>query len=302
MRIASLLPSATELLYAVGAGGDLVGRTHECDYPPEAESLPVLTSSAIDHDGQTCAAIDRHVRRAVHEGSSLYRLDEQRLRSVAPDLIVTQELCEVCAVAYAEVRRAARRLPGDVPVISLEPTSLDDICATAGVVGEASGHATEGAQLAARLAGRITEIDGVPPPRSVPRVVCLEWTDPLMAGGHWVPEMVRRAGGRDVLGIEGQLSTIVAWDDVVEAAPDVMVLMPCGFDLERTLAAANDVTARPGFAQLPCARSDAVAAVDGSSYFNRPGPRIVDGLALLAAIFRTRPGAPLPAGAQWVAN
>jgi iron complex transport system substrate-binding protein len=300
MRIASLLPSATELLFAVGAGADVVGRTHECDFPPEALSLPVLTSSAIDHTGKTCAAIDRHVRRAVHEGSSLYRLDEQLLRSIAPDLIVTQELCEVCAVAYAEVLRAARRLPGDVPLISLEPSSLDDICATAVLVGEASGHATEGVELATAMSERINAIEASSHLPSTPRVVCLEWTDPLMAGGHWVPEMVRRAGGRDVLGVEGQPSSMVQWSDVVAAAPDVMVLMPCGFDLERTLTAAADVTERPGFAQLPCARTGAVVAVDGSSYFNRPGPRIVQGLAIISTILASQPGGQLPAGAQWV--
>ena len=300
MRIASLLPSATELLYAVGAGADVVGRTHECDYPPEAQSLPVLTSSAIDHAGQTCAAIDRHVRHAVHEGSSLYRLDEHLLRSVAPDLIVTQELCDVCAVAYAEVQRAARRLAGAVPVISLEPTSLDDICATAVVVGEASGHATEGAELATAMSEGLNAVEAPSHLPSTPRVVCLEWTDPLMAGGHWVPEMVRRAGGHDVLGVERQPSSMVEWSDVVAAAPDVIVLMPCGFDVERTLAAATEVTERPGFAQLPCAHTGAVVAVDGSSYFNRPGPRIVQGLTIVSAILRAEPGAQLPAGAEWV--
>jgi iron complex transport system substrate-binding protein len=182
MRIGSLLPSATELLYAVGAGDEVVARTHECDYPPEAESLPVITSSAIDHTGRTCSAIDRHVRHAVHEGSSLYRLDDQMLRLLAPDLIVTQELCEVCAVAYAEVRRAAKRLPGEVPVISLEPTSLDDIRATAVVVGEATGHKAEGIRLAAGLAERINAIEAFPQPPSIPRVVCLEWTRPADGG------------------------------------------------------------------------------------------------------------------------
>jgi iron complex transport system substrate-binding protein len=300
MRIASLLPSATEILFAVGAGEDVVGVTHECDHPAAARGLPHLTSSAIDHDGQACAAIDRHIRSALHAGSSLYRLDEKLLAALDPDLIVTQELCEVCAVAYAEVERAARRLPGRVPVLSLEPTSMEDIVTTVEAVGRAAGREARAAELAAEMRDRVAAVEALPRSPVAPRVVCVEWTEPLMAGGHWVPEMVRIAGGTDPLGREAQLSHYVDWDEVLAARPEVMVLMPCGFSLDQTLAVAGDVTSRPGFAGLPCGRSGRVVAVDGSSYYNRPGPRIIEGLEMMAAIIRAEPGELLPEGAGWV--
>jgi iron complex transport system substrate-binding protein len=301
MRIASLLPSATEILFAIGAGEDVVGVTHECDHPAPAQRLPHLTSSAIDHDGQACAAIDRHIRSALHAGSSIYRLDEELLASLSPDLIVTQELCEVCAVGYAEVERAARRLPTPVPVLSLEPTSLEDIAATVEAVGRAAGREARAAKVAAEMRDRVAAVDALSRPSAVPSVVCIEWTEPMMAGGHWVPEMVRVAGGRDPMGREGQPSHYVGWDEVVSSEPEVMVLMPCGLGLDQTMAVAGEVTSRVGFEALPCGRSKRVVAVDGSGYFNRPGPRIVDGLEMLAAIIRAQPGDPLPLGAAWVA-
>jgi iron complex transport system substrate-binding protein len=300
MRIVSLLPSATEILFAIGAGGDVVGVTHECDYPPAAAALPALTSSAIDHEGRTCAEIDRHIRRAVHGGSSLYRLDERLLGELRPDLIVTQELCAVCAVSYATVSRAARRLAADVPVLSLEPATLGDILATVATAGAATGHEGEAGRLVASMRARIDAVGSLPPPAARPRVACLEWTSPAMAAGHWVPELVRLAGGGDPLGRVGEPSRDVGWEEIVAAAPDVVVLMSCGFDLARTLAVSADVTRRPGFGQLPAARTGGVAAVDGSSYFNRPGPRIIDGLELMASIVRATPGDPLPTGAAWV--
>ena len=301
VRIASLLPSATEILFAIGAGDDVVGVTHECDHPAPARRLPRLTSSAIDHDGQACAAIDRHIRSALHAGSSIYRIDEELLARLDPELIVTQELCEVCAVGYAEVERAARRLPTPVPVLSLEPTSLEDIAATVEAVGRAAGREARAAKVAAEMRDRVAAVDALPRQSAVPSVVCIEWTEPMMAGGHWVPEMVRVAGGWDPMGREGQLSHHVGWDEVVSSEPEVMVLMPCGFGLDQTMAVAGEVTSRVGFEALPCGRSKRVVAVDGSGYFNRPGPRIVDGLEMLAAIIRAQPGDPLPPGAAWVA-
>jgi iron complex transport system substrate-binding protein len=301
VRIASLLPSATELLFGIGAGAEVVGVTHECDFPVEAGRLPRLTSSSIDHTGQSCAAIDRHIRGALHSGSSIYRLDEELLARLRPDLIVTQELCEVCAVSYRQVESAVRELPGEVPVLSLEPESLDDIMETALVLGRATGHEAGAEALVASMRHRIAAVAALPPvDGGRPGVACIEWTDPLMAGGHWVPEMVRLAGGDDVLGAEGARSEQVSWEHVVEAAPDAMVLMPCGYGLARSLACAPEVTGRPGFNALPAARDGRVAAVDGSSYFNRPGPRIVAGLELLAAILRTAHGEALPEGAAWV--
>jgi iron complex transport system substrate-binding protein len=301
MRVASLLPSATELLFAIGAGGDVVGVTHECDWPPQVAALPRLTTSVFDHASARSGEIDRHIRGAVHEGSGIYTLDAARLAELQPDLIVTQELCEVCAVSYRQVEGAVRELPGEIPILSLEPESLDDIMETALVLGRATLHEEGAERLVAEMRHRIAAVEALPPVAGGrPGVACIEWTDPVMAGGHWVPEMVRLAAGDDLLGAEGERSEQVAWDDVVEAAPDVMVLMPCGYGLERSLDCATEVTSRLGFDALPCALSGRVAAVDGSSYFNRPGPRIVAGLELLAAILRTTPGEPLPDGAAWV--
>ena len=205
----------------------------------------------------------------------------------------------MCAVAYSQVQRAVHRLGTDVPVISLEPSSLDDICATVVALGDATGRGHMAAALAAAMRERVDVVASTEPP-SRPRVACLEWTDPIMVGGHWVPEMVALAGGQDPLGVAGVPSRAVTWDEVGEAEPEVMVLMPCGFGLERTLEVAGQITGRDGFAGLPCARSGRVIAVDGSGYFNRPGPRIVSGLEILAAAIRARPGDPLPRGAAWI--
>jgi iron complex transport system substrate-binding protein len=300
VRIASLLPSATELLFAIGAGDEVVGVTHECDFPPQARTLPVLTRSLIDHSGQSSAAIDRHVKTARHQGSSIYLLDEAALARLQPDLIVTQELCDVCAVAYTDVQQAARRLPGEVPVISLEPDSLDGVALTAMTLGRETGHEDGALALVDAMHRRIAAVEAMPRPSPSPVVACIEWTDPIMVGGHWVPEMVRRVGGRDPLGPEGSPSIEADWEAVIAAEPDVVVLMPCGYGLERTLGIAEEVSRRPGFAALPAAATGRVAAVDGSSYFNRPGPRIVDGLEILAAILRAAPPDPLPSGAAWV--
>jgi iron complex transport system substrate-binding protein len=262
--------------------------------------LPRLTSNALPTGGATSHEIDTHIRSARHAGSSIYTLDAERLAELEPDLIVTQELCDVCAVAYETVERAVRRLPGAVPIVSLEPRTLDDIVATATAVGRATGEERAGGTLAAAMRERIEVVASLAPPRPRPRVACIEWTDPVFIGGHWVPEMVRLAGGEDPLGVPGEPSTDIPWERVLEAEPEVLVLMPCGFDLARTLSVATEITGRPGFADLPCARSGRVIATDGSGYFNRPGPRIVDGLEILAAAVRARPGEPLPEGSCWV--
>jgi len=300
-RVVSLLPSATEILFAVGAGGNVVAVTHECDHPADGVArLPRVTTNALPTESVPSRDIDTHIRRARHEGSSIYNLDEAMLAELEPDLIVTQELCEVCAVAYAQVQQAVRRLPGDVPVVSLEPQTLDDICATVAAVGEATGQERRASYVEAAMRERVSVIASLTSPEPRPRVACIEWTDPIFAAGHWVPEMVRLAGGIDPLGAPGVPSTDVPWERVLESQPDVMVLMPCGFGLERTLELAGEITSRPGFDDLPCARAGRVVAVDGSSFFNRPGPRIVAGLEILAAAVRTPSGGMLPRGAAWV--
>lgn len=300
MRIVSLLPSATELLFAIGAGDEVVAVTHECDHPPAARALPAVTANVLDHEAQPSAVIDRHIHAARHEGSSIYALDLPALEALRPDLIVTQELCDVCAVAYRDVAAAVRRLPGSVDVLSLEPRTLADIVATATTLGVVTEHQREAAVLAASMNERIAAVASSPRPRQEPVTVCVEWTDPVMAGGHWVPEMVRISGGLDPLGVAGEPSRYVEWDALLEAHPHVLVLMPCGYGLERTIELAEEITGRPGFGELPCARSGRVAAVDGSAFFNRPGPRIVDGLELMAAVLQAEPGSPLPGGAAWV--
>jgi iron complex transport system substrate-binding protein len=295
-RIVSLLPSATEILFAIGAGDRVVGVTHECDYPDAARALPAVTASVLPTDGVAPAEIDRHIHAARHEGSSIYRLDEAALARLEPDLIITQELCEVCAVAYSDVRRAVRRLAGDVPVLSLEPRSVEEVCASIEEVGAAAGCAEGAARVATVMRERVAAMSALPLPTHLTRVVCIEWTDPLMVGGHWVPEIVRIAGGVDLLGIEGEPSRYVSWDEVTDADPEVMILMPCGYDLERTMELGPEVTSRPGFDGLACAHTGRVIAVDGSAYFSRPGPRIVHGLEILAAAIR---GEPAPRGAAY---
>lgn len=284
-RICSLLPSATEIVWALGLGDRLVAVTHECDHPPDAARLPAVTASTLGHAVRDSRAIHQHIAAALHAGSSVYTLDQARLEQLDPDLILTQELCDVCAVSYAEVERAVRRLDGPRPVLSLEPTTLDGILASIEQVGHAARVADRGAALVRELRERIQAIaEAAAGVTSRPRVLALEWLDPPMAAGHWVPEMIRLAGGQDVLGREGQRSERVEWGRIAAAAPEVVVLMPCGFTLERTIEEAQRVAWPPEWAALPAVQAGRVHAVNGSAYFNRPGPRIVDGLRILAEI------------------
>lgn len=284
-RICSLLPSATEIVFALELGDRLVAVTHECDHPPEVTRLPVITRSALDHGGRRGREIHADVARALHAGSSLYELDEALLRKLAPDLILTQELCAVCAVSYATVRTAVRRLEGTPRILSLEPTSLDGILETVLAVGDAAGVAEGARDVVRQLRARIARIAGAAGGiLARPRVLALEWLDPPFVGGHWVPEMMRLAGGTDGLGREAAPSREVAWPEITAYAPEVIVLMPCGFDLARTLEELRHAVLPRAWDDLPAARAGRVYAVDGSAYFNRPGPRIVDGLEILAEI------------------
>jgi iron complex transport system substrate-binding protein len=290
VRIVSLLPSATEIVFALGLGDELVGRTHECDYPPEALPIPVLTSDSNGRTGATSRQIHDRVTRSVHGGSSIYRLDRDALEAAHPDLILTQELCEVCAVSYREVTTAVRAIKGDATVVSLEPTSLEGIfntISTVGAMAEAEDEALGLLELLRERLGRIEErvlqrrLAGVPPRR----VVCLEWLDPPFATGHWVPEQVRRAGGWDLIGRQGERSVETTWDAVREVDPEQIFLMPCGFDAAAT-AAEWARTPRPGWSdELRAVRRGELFALDGSAYFSRPGPRVVDGIGMLAELF-----------------
>jgi iron complex transport system substrate-binding protein len=282
MRIISLLPSATEILFGIGAGDDVVGVTHECDFPAEAVARPHLTSSALPAAGSS-AEIDRHVRRSLHEGSSLYHLDAALLEKLAPDLIVTQELCAVCAVSYDIVQRAVRRLRGDPRLISLEPSTLDDVFATIAYLGDLTGHAIGANKLLTDLHARVHALRRITANRPRPGVLVLEWTDPPMSGGHWTPGLVELAGGTPLLGNAGANSQVLTWEQIAQADPDAIVVGPCGFDLEKTHAAIGELRDNAIWKNLRAVRDGRVHPIDGSAYLNRPGPRLVDTAEIIAA-------------------
>ena len=285
MRICSLLPSATEIVYALGLEDQLVAVTHECDYPPEASAQPIITRSMIDHAGNSGRDIHEHVSESIRVGGSIYELDDDLLKEVNPDLILTQELCKVCAVSYGEVQSATRLLDGERQIVSLEPTTLGGILDTIERVGQIAEVPDRSAAVVAELRRRIEEVASVARTAgSRPRVLALEWLDPPFIGGHWVPEMIGLAGGEDVLGREATSSARTVWSNIINADPDMIVLMPCGFDLDRTLQEARWARFPDGWQRLAAVRSNSVYAVDGSAYFSRSGPRVVDGLAVLAEI------------------
>jgi iron complex transport system substrate-binding protein len=275
VRIASLVPSSTEMLFALGLGDSVVAVTHECDYPEEAAGIPHLTSSVVP-EGLSAAEIDAAVRERTEAGRALYELDEETLAELEPDLIVTQAVCEVCAVSYDDVVAAAARLPSQPEVISLDPTTLGEVFADVPRLATAADVEDEGEELVAEAAGRIDAVREAVEGAHRPAVVALEWLDPVFAGGHWVPQMIELAGGDDVLGLPGERSRVVEWAEVEAASPDVIVSMPCGYDTAR--AAAETAAGATRLAPLRAK----VAAVDASSYFSRPGPRLVDGIELLA--------------------
>lgn len=290
MRIVSLLPSATEIVFALGLGDELVGVTHECDWPPEAAAIPAVTRSTRDLAGLSSREIDRLVGEALHGGSSLYDLDEAALEAAAPDLILTQELCAVCAVSYREVSEVARAIDADITVVSLEPTSVEGIFNSIATVGAMADAEEAAIDVVAELRGRLKKLETRLARRrgggQLPvRVVALEWLDPPFAVGHWVPEQIRRAGGWDLLGREGEPSVATSWQAIREVDPEMLILMPCGFHLSEAVAE-WERTPKPSFwRQLEAVSRGQVFAVDGSAYFSRPGPRVIDGIALLAEIF-----------------
>lgn len=282
MRIVSLLPSATEILFAIGAGDDVVGVTHECDFPPQARQRAVVTSSLLPAGATSAGAIDRHVRASVHAGSSLYALDAARLAQLAPDLIVTQELCAVCAVSYDVVARAARALPGEPRVVSLEPSSLEDVYATIVFLGELTGRARAAAEVVTGLRAREAVLRNTPH-ATRPRVLVLEWTDPPMSGGHWTPGLVELAGGVPLLAHPGANSQTLTWEAIAQSDPDVVIVVPCGFDFARAQTALAELAANATWRALRAVREGRVYALDGNAYVNRPGPRLIDSADRIAA-------------------
>lgn len=278
MRIVSLVPSATELLFALGLGGEVSAVTHECDHPPEALALPRVTRDLIG-PGLGPAAIDRAVRELTEEGRAIYELDEARLRELAPDLIVTQALCSVCAVSYEDVEAAAKRLDPPPTVVALDPHTLGEMLGAVRTLAEATGRRDAGVELVGEAARRIDRVRLAVRAQRPLRVAALEWLDPVFVAGHWTPQMIEYAGGEDVLGLPGEPSEQRSWNDVAAAEPEVIVVMPCGYDAERALEEAHAFAG-----ELAGTGAERVVAVDASAYFSRPGPRLVDGLELLAHI------------------
>lgn len=293
VRIVSLVPAATEIACALGASRELVAVTHDDDFPPEVRRLPRVTRSTIPGE-TTSGAIDALVRAAGERGESTFHLDAEVLRDARPEVILGQTLCAVCAVTLEQLPPALEASPTVVP---LDAGSLEGIFADIRRVARALGRAERAQELIASLRGRLAAVERAVAGRPRPRVACLEWVDPLMNGGHWVPEQVALAGGLDVLGVTGARSRVIGWEELVASAPDVLVLMPCGFDARRALADVPLLAERPAWRELPAVRTGRVFAVDGAAYFSRPGPRVVDGVEVLAAILHPAVMTP-PAGAE----
>lgn len=285
MRICSLLPGATEIAYLLGLGDQIVGVTHECDYPHEAKQKPVVVRSVIDSSQLSCPEIDRRVGELLQAGRGLYSIDEAAFLASGPDVILTQGLCDVCALDYDDVVKAAQRLPRMPAILSLNPHSLSDVLEDISRVGAATGRETAAEALVQDLRRRIDEV-GLREPEYRPRVVCLEWFEPLYVAGHWVPELVTLAGGFDPLGRKGEPSFKIEWQSVLDAKPDVILLMPCGFDVRRAVKESTPLRNLNGWNDLPAVKTGNVYALNGSAYFSRPGPRLVNGLEILARIIR----------------
>jgi iron complex transport system substrate-binding protein len=281
-RIVSFLPSATEMACALGLHERLMGVTHECDYPPEARSKPVVVRSALPVEAMTQAEIDIAVSARLKQGLSLYEVDESRVREIAPDLILTQDLCQVCAPSGNEVSHLLNILPSKPRILWQTPKTIDEIFACLVELGEATGRAAEAQDFVRQGIARLEAIAEVTRGLDRPRVFCMEWMDPVYCCGHWVPEMVRIAGGTDALGREGTDSIRVSWQEVLRWAPEVLIVMPCGFDLEKTITHADRLSAYEGWRDLPAVRAGRVYAVDANAYFARPGPRVIEGTELLA--------------------
>lgn len=289
-RIVSFLPSATEIACALGLEDSLFGITHECDYPPEVRSKPVVVRNVLPIEQMNQSEIDRAVAERMRAGLSLYQIDEQLLREIAPDLILTQDLCQVCAPSGNEVSQVLNALPKTPQILWMTPRSVSEIFDNVRDLGAATNRIDEANHLVDDCRTRLDALSArTSTATSHPRVFCMEWLDPVFASGHWVPELVQAAGGVDEVGRAGGESVRVSWEDIVAFAPEVLVFMPCGFNLQQTMkqiwnvfgaygSRAND----PNFLKLPAVRNNRVYAVDANSYFARPGPRVVEGAELLA--------------------
>jgi iron complex transport system substrate-binding protein len=299
-RIVSLIASATEIVCALGLRDRLVGRSHECDYPPDVLQLPALTEPKFKVEG-TSAEIDQRVRAIVRDGLSVYRVDGEALNGLAPDVIVTQDHCEVCAVSLSDVEAATCTWTGrPVEIVSLKPNSMADVYADVARVAGALGAKAAGEALVGDMQRRLDAVRAQVAGRARPRVAFVEWVEPLMAGGNWMPELIEIAGGHNLFGEAGKHSDWMQWDALAAADPDAIVVAPCGYGLERCLQELPLLEAKPGWAGLSAVRNGRVTFADGNAYFNRPGPRLADSAELLAQMLHPEVAGAKHEGTAWV--
>jgi iron complex transport system substrate-binding protein len=299
-RIVSLIASATEIVCALGARGRLVGRSHECDYPPDVLALPALTAPKFKVEG-TSAEIDARVREIVRDGLSVYRVDGEALKALAPDVIVTQDHCEVCAVSLADVEAATCTWTGrPVQIVSLRPDCMADAYADIARVARALGLAEAGGRLVGEMQARFAGVRRLVAKRARSRVAFIEWVEPLMAGGNWMPELIEIAGGHNLFGQAGKHSDWMQWAELAAADPQAIVVAPCGYGLERCLEELPLLQAKPGWADLSAVRNGCVYFADGNAYFNRPGPRLADSAEMLAEMLHPDIAGARHEGGAWV--
>jgi iron complex transport system substrate-binding protein len=292
LRVVSLIASATEIVCALGRGDWLVGRSHECDYPPAVARLPALTAPKFNVEGSS-GEIDRRVRELVRDGLSVYRVNADALRERAPDLIITQDHCDVCAVSLSDVQEAVCRWTDRrVQILSLRPDSLADAYADIGRVAQALAAEGKGTELVSEMERRLLALAVQPARRRRPRVAFIEWVEPLMAGGNWMPELIEAAGGNNLFGVAGKPSRWMSWDELVAADPEVIIVAPCGFGLDRCRAELPVLEAKAGWREIAAVRNGRVFFADGNAYFNRPGPRLADSGEILAQVLHGGPQAP----------
>jgi iron complex transport system substrate-binding protein len=285
-RIVSFLPSATEMVCALGLSEQLIGITHECDFPPEAHGKPIVVRNVLPIESMTQNEIDAAVSERLRDGSSLYQIDEALLRDLAPDIIITQDLCQVCAPSGNEVSQVLKSLPNKPDILWMTPKSIAEIHQNLRDLGAVTGRLQQAEELIERGERKLREIETLTATaNNQPRVFCMEWIDPVYCCGHWVPEMVEIAGGVDELGRRGTDSVRIPWEDVQKWSPEILVIMPCGFNLQKAIEQTNQIFAKPGWFDLPAVSRNQVYVVDANSYFARPGPRIVEGAELLAHLF-----------------